>query len=403
MLCCSNSNLFKIFQGDTVMPEDSFTEVTQQSWFSRLGGAFKGIVAGLILFFVAFPLLFWNEGRAVKRYKTLKEGGGVVVSVSADRVEQANNGQLIHVMGKASTEEKLKDPVFNFSVKAIKLARSVEMYQWSESASSETKKKLGGSTETVTTYSYEKIWSKSAIQSSSFKKPAGHRNPGTIPYQSTEQVAEQVQLGGFQLSASLIHSMHNYKPLPMTDARVLPASLRDKAQIHDTGIYIGSNPASPQIGDVRIRFQVVQPTQVSIIAKQVGNTFEPYRSKVGGTIELLQVGSHSADGMIQQAQESNKIMTWILRAVGFFIMGIGLSLIFKPLSVMADVLPILGNILEAGTGFIAFLLAGVLSLITVAIAWFVYRPIIAVVLLVVAGGLAWLIRSKLKTAKAAPA
>ncbi|WP_339136467.1 MAG: hypothetical protein WGN25_01115 [Candidatus Electrothrix sp. GW3-4] len=58
------------------MSDDSYTEVTNQSWFSRIGGAIKGIIFGFILFIIAFPLLFWNEGRAVKTYKTLKEGGG---------------------------------------------------------------------------------------------------------------------------------------------------------------------------------------------------------------------------------------------------------------------------------------------------------------------------------------
>ena len=40
------------------------TEVSVESWGSRLGGAFKGILVGIILFILAFPLLFWNEGRA---------------------------------------------------------------------------------------------------------------------------------------------------------------------------------------------------------------------------------------------------------------------------------------------------------------------------------------------------
>jgi hypothetical protein len=56
-------------------------EVTTESWFGRIGGAFKGIVVGLVLFFAAFPHLFWNEGRTVKRYKTLHEGAGSVISL----------------------------------------------------------------------------------------------------------------------------------------------------------------------------------------------------------------------------------------------------------------------------------------------------------------------------------
>jgi len=383
------------------MSEESYTEISQQSWFSRLSGAFKGIVTGLVLFLIAFPLLFWNEGRAVKRYKTLKEGGGVVVSVPVDQVDDANAGKLIHVMGKADTKETLSDPLFNVSTLGIKLKRSVEMFQWSESSSSETKKKLGGSTETVTTYTYNKTWLDHAIQSSGFKKPTGHQNPGTMPFQSIEKVAGQVSLGAFKLSPSLIHRMSNYNPFPLTDKKVLPKNLQIKGKIHDSLIYIGENPVSPEVGDVRISFAVVKPTQISVIAKQLGNSFEAYRSKAGGTLELLQNGSHSAGNMIQQAQEANKVMTWILRFVGFFLMGIGLSVMLKPLSVLADVLPILGDILEAGSGFISFLIAAVLSLITVAIAWIFYRPLIGVALIAVAAGLTWLIKFKLKAAQPA--
>lgn len=39
------------------------TEVQTESYFSRLGNSFKGIGGGLLLFLIAFPLLFWNEGR----------------------------------------------------------------------------------------------------------------------------------------------------------------------------------------------------------------------------------------------------------------------------------------------------------------------------------------------------
>ena len=71
------------------MAEDTYTEVTSQSWFSRLRGAFKGIFFGMLMVLLACWLLFWNEGRAVERYKTLKEGGGAVVSVTSDTIDAA--------------------------------------------------------------------------------------------------------------------------------------------------------------------------------------------------------------------------------------------------------------------------------------------------------------------------
>lgn len=71
--------------------------------------------------------------------------------------------------------------------------------------------------------------------------------------------------------------------------------------------------------------------------------------------------------MFQQAQKSNTILTWLLRGAGYIVMVIGFSLILGPLSVFADVVPIFGTIVGAGTGFIAALIAGLLTFLTVEI------------------------------------
>jgi hypothetical protein len=385
------------------MPGDSVTEVTSQSWFSRISGAIKGILVGFILFIVAFPLLFWNEGRAVKRYKTLKEGSGAVVSVTPDRVDAANEGRLIHVTGKAETKTTLADPVFGVSADALRMKRVVEMFQWTETSRSETRKKLGGGTETVKTYSYSKTWSDTPIRSGEFKEPTGHQNPESIPYESTDLMAPDVTLGAFALPPSLVGMIDNFESLPVGRDASRPAEQKDRATLHDAGFYIGSNPTAPQIGDVRVKFRVARPTEVSVIGKQVGSTFEPYRTRAGGDIELLQTGVYTAEAMFREAQASNKSLTWILRLVGFIVMFVGLTLMLKPLSVLADVLPILGGIVGAGTGLISFLVAGLLSLITVAMAWIVYRPLLGLALIVVAVGLAVAITGKLKSSRGAAA
>jgi hypothetical protein len=383
------------------MSEDSFTEVTHESWFSRIGGAIKGFLVGLLLFVVAFPLLFWNEGRAVKRYKTLKEGGGAVVSVTSESVDPDNAGKLIHTTGKADTDATLTDSVFGVSSNALKLKRVAEMYQWKETSQSKTRKKVGGGTETVKTYSYSKTWADRPINSTNFKKPTGHQNPQSIPYGFAEQIADEVTLGAYVLSASLLGKIQNFESLPVGSDSPLPEQLEGKAKLYDGGFYIGADPASPQVSDTRIKFKVTKPTEVSVIAKQVDSTFEPYATKAGGTIELLQTGVHTANAMIQKAQENNKILTWILRLFGFILMLFGLNMILRPLSVIADVWPILGDIVGAGTGIVSFLLASILSLITIAIAWVVYRPLLGIILLVVAYGLTAAIRVKLRSAKAA--
>ena len=52
---------------------DSFTTRTHQSWFSRIGNSFAGVLIGLALIVGMVGLLFWNEGRAVKTARSLEE------------------------------------------------------------------------------------------------------------------------------------------------------------------------------------------------------------------------------------------------------------------------------------------------------------------------------------------
>jgi hypothetical protein len=382
------------------MSEDSFTEITNESWIGRIGGAIKGVLVGFALFIVAFPVLFWNEGRAVKRYKTLNEGAGSVISLPEARVLPENEGKLIHVTGKAVTEEIVTDSEFGVAVTAIKLKRKVEMYQWKENKKRKTKKKIGGGKQTVTTYSYSKSWSSSLIDSSNFKKPDGHENPGSMPYHSTDFVAEEVTVGEFELPPSLIAKINKSAVLPVADLANIDHI--PNADFHGGGIYVGDNPASPQIGDARITYHIIVASDVSIVSRQIEQSFEPYRAEAGGTINMLQPGLVGADNMFQQAHRSNAMWTWIFRAGGFIAMLIGVAMILRPLSVVADVIPFIGNIVGAGTGILSFLIAAPLSFSTIAIAWLRYRPVIgiaALVLIAVIAGLIFVLLKRSKTKK----
>ncbi len=386
------------------MTQDTYTEVSSQSWLSRLRGAFKGVFFGLLMVLLGCWMLFKNEGRSVLRYKTLKEGGGAVVSVASERVDAEGEGKLVHTSGLAETSDLLVDGDFKVSANAVHLERKVEMYQWRQSEQSDTRKKLGGGTETVTTYSYSRAWSDRHIPSSSFKKPEGHRNPDSMPYASLTLTAPEVTLGAFRLSPGLISSMSRYQPLPVSSIDLLPDPLRRQAKLHDGGIYLGPNPGSPQIGDVRISFRYVEPGPISVVAGQQGDLLGPYRARTGGTIQLLNTGYVAADAMFETAQEANRMMTWILRALGFFIIFLGLKTIFRPLSVLADVVPAIGNLVEAGTGSLSFLIAAFVAFSTIAVAWLYYRPWLAFLLIAAAVAAAvaiWRALSKARQRRAA--
>jgi hypothetical protein len=382
------------------MSDDSFTEVTNQSYFQRIGGAFKGIVIGIILILVSCFLLFWNEGRAVKRYKTLVEGSKIVVSVASDMVDAGHEQQLVHLTGMATSEETLTDQELGVSATSvIMLSRTSNIFQWQENSSTKTEKKLGGGEQKTTTYTYSKVWTEQPINSSSFKKTEGHQNPANMPFQSRQLTSRQVSVGSFFLSPSLISNITKYEPLTIDSSTALPSGWAGRGRVMNDGFYLGADPANPQVGDVRISYRVVKPLEVSIIAKQVGDHLQPYQAKAGDTIELLELGVHDAQTMFEQEQQSNTILTWLLRAGGFFLMFIGISMILKPLSVLADVIPALGSLIETGTGLISFLLAGILSSLIIAVAWFVFRPLIAILALCMAGALIFLVVKKMKKGK----
>lgn len=489
---------------------DSFTETTTTSWFERIGKSFKGIVVGFCMFIAAFPLLFWNEGRTIKQTRSLNQTEAELVQANCDEVNQDNDGKPVYMTGDAKTEEVLKDDIFPVSFNGFKLKRNVEMYQWVEHEKTETHKKIGGSEETKTTYTYTKEWSDRPIDSGQFKQPEGRENPAW-DFEGAELVVNSGTIGAFTLSESIIGQMNWYEPfkvevptaetptapevpavpetpatapevpeapalpevpaLPETPAAApevpavpetsaaapevpeLPAlpELPDAApevpelpavpsettagesasaepvapvaeekapsavvttepaaiqttapaatQSPETiaaangvpegyiyyrdGFYKG-DPKKLSVGDVRVSFECVPtPSKMSLISGQQGDTFAPYQTK-NNAIELVAKGVKSSEEMFKSAHNANSMMCWLLRLVGFLMMFFGLKMVFEPLRVIADVVPFIGSIIGMGTGFVAFVLAAGFSLLTIAIGWVFYRPLIGIPLLIVA-------------------
>lgn len=199
----------------------------------------------------------------------------------------------------------------------------------------------------------------------------------------------------------LVDRISNFQTLSLGEQVPAPAGINRKISTTGDTIFVGDNQSQPQIGDLRIRFRYVAPQNVSVIAAQSMNGFEPYKTSRGGTILEIKTGLLSAEEMFAQAQASNRMITWLIRLGGFVLMGIGFGMLFRPLSVVADVVPFIGNIIGAGTGFVGFLIAAILSLITIAVAWLVYRPVLGIGLLVVAGLLMFWLKTRVSKAKPA--
>lgn len=371
---------------------DRSVRVENESWTERLGGSIKGIFAGLVLALLAAILLFWNEGRAVRRAQALAEGARSVQSVDAGTVDPAMEGRLVHLSGRAESSEVLRDVLFRVSSEELRLIRSVEMYQWKESKKTKTEKKVGGGTRKETVVDYERVWADEPISSGSFEEPAGHENP-PFPIEGETWTASPVTVGAFTLGDAFVGKIGSGRSVA-PDPEALPEQI-DGTPLKLVGseVYVGDEPLKPEIGDLKVTFQVVPEGEVSAIGQQQSGTIVPYTTSNRGSIALLSRGVKGADQMFERARSGNRTMTWILRLVGFVAIWSGFAMVLRPLSVLADVIPAVGNFVEAGTGIIAGLGAAFVSLVVVAIGWIFYRPWLGILILVLAlAVLVWFVR-----------
>jgi hypothetical protein len=387
-------------QFDPVKPPIREWPTVARSWTSRLRGSIKSVTAGVGLVLVALPAMWCNEGSAVSAARSLDEGAGAVVSVSRERVDPGHEGHLVHVSGLADTAETLTDPDFGVSARAIRLVRTAEMYQWEEAKRSETRRGPDGQEETVETVSYEKVWSEKAIDSRRFEEAKVHPNPGGLPLPSRTFVARSVTLGAFTLPASLVERLKQSQPLPV--AEEAPRPRWTGTRLVAGGFYRGADPARPTIGDVRVRFSVVRPQAVSVVARQFGQTFAPYPTRAGNDLLMLTAGEHPAASMFATERAANALLDWMLRAALIVLTAAGLWLVLRPIAVLGSAVPFVGSLLGAGLGVVSLALAAVLGLLTIGTAWLFYRPAVAAAAIGVAAAALALLRRRARRRAATP-
>ncbi|BCX49421.1 DUF1625 domain-containing protein [Haloferula helveola] len=366
------------------------TEVTSTSWFGRIGDSIKGILFGIVLIIVSLILMVWNERNAVRDIQANNEIGREVITVPNAEVSPGNEGKLVHLNGPAMTDDVVGNMDFGIEETAVRLSWESEIYQWVEEKDTETKKKLGGGEETVTTYSYRKEWVDGPVNSSGFKEK-GHDNTGKQKFPSGSSQAENVTLGAFMLPSGLISQMDWSERYTLSE---LPDDFATTGSIED-GVFYTGVPSQPKVGDERVTFRITRPDDVSVMAVQKGDSFDKYTAKNGKTKFLLYPGLLTAEQVVEGEEAKAKMLRWILRGVGVFAMFIGFTMLLKPLSVLADVIPFVGSLVGAAGAAVSLLLSLGISFVVIAISWIAFRPMIGIPLLVVGVGCFVLIVRKL--------
>ena len=375
--------------------------IENPSWVQRLGSSFKGILTGFALFVAGIVLLFWNEGRAVDTSKRLKEGATAVIEVAADQIDPANEGKLVHVSGKANTQDVLSDGAFGISVTALRLKRIVEIYQTVEYIE---KVKEGEKTREVPKYKDE--WCSKPVDSSQFRNPAKRaaNPPADMRFASEDKIAPNVKLGAFRISDAHVKRIGGLVDFSFPTNYVTPASMKYEKGARYVYMPVDSNELKnkvaqftglsrsvaiqPKPGDLRISFKVLMPCDVSIIHGQKDDALVPWTTPKGEVLELMvSNGLVPAKAMFAKAQSANATLTWVLRFVGILVMYFGLKGVLGPIDALVDVIPILGRVVAMGTSLAAFLVASACGLLTIGFSWIYHRPWIGIPLVVVGAAL----------------
>jgi hypothetical protein len=344
---------------------------------------------GLLLLLIFIVVLWKNEGRAIRTARGLAEGAAAVVPVDAAKADPQHEAKLVHLSGETVTKAPLEDTAFGIKQPALRLMRKVQMYQWKEK--SETSYQNGDSSKTGTTvYTYDKVWDESPIISASFNQPLNHSNPTAWRFSSEQWTAKDATIGAYHLPEGLVVKLGNGLPLPASE-NSYTFTEANPPQLQDGTLYFGATPSMPQIGDLKVSWQILKPGPYSIVGRQSGTSITPYPTRAGTFIELVASGHVAADVMFDRAVKENIAFTWAIRIVGTIFVFAGIRLLFNPLASLGRSVPFISRLLSTGVTLFSAVLAVMLSLLVIGTAWFAYRPLLTIVLLIImaAVGIGW--------------
>lgn len=357
---------------------DQYAAGAKKSWGSAILDSFVGALIGLLLFLLAFAVLWNNEGTV-----DFSRIARTSVDVPAGKIDPSASGKLVSLSGKLTSSDLVGDSQFLKPGNYIQLSRRVEMYAWAEKSKNAAQDKLGGGSENKTTYNYEKAWTASPKAASQFKYPAGHENPALL-VESMTFTALTAKIGVYGVDPQAME-LPKPRQLTLTPDKLLPGSRLE-------GGYIFNGKGSltaPQLGDIRISYGVVENNlSVTAFGQLEDDHLVPFLYK--GKNRLYRALKGSRDEAIAAIAAEHPATVWVVRIVGFLMMWGGLFLVLGPLNAWLKVFPWLGTAGRWLSSAVTFPIALVLSAVTVIIAIIAHNLwLLLVVIAALAGGVYW--------------
>jgi hypothetical protein len=346
---------------------------------NKVGGikeSFAALFIGLGIVLLCAVLLTCNEGNNVKKIRAYAEAEKVLVETGSARLNGDNQGKLVAIQGEL-TFTAVADPVYRIGANSFVIKRNVEMYQWKETTITNTDEDGN----VTYTYTYNKVWNDSAIDSSPFndkekKNPAWPSDEG---YRSAVIYADDIMLGDFNPPGRL--------------AAVTPVAPPDNAPegMYRSGNYFTSYSGEPDIGAIRVSWQTNTAKSASVLGVQSGNNITSYTAKNGTGVFRFSAGIVTGSAMINSLKESNKAAAMAFRIILSILICVGFIMMLMPINALVNLIPFLGKYLSKATAAIS-IVAGIivgaaLSLAIILISWIAVRPLFAIPLVLIIVGL----------------
>ena len=289
-------------------------------------------VLGGVLLLLGLLLLGFTEH--ADRLRAMGEDalGGFVLTGSDAAPGPAAEGKLVLAIGEPVVNAPARDAQFGVATDAPALLRKVEMFQWNET-------RFGGVT------NYHQNWYDHPIDSSVFGNADTHANPGAFPINAARFDSGDVSVGGFRLAPELVHMIDGPEPIE-PDLSHLPPNMAATLQVQDGTLVTSANPAHPQIGDLRISWMKIAPSELTVFARDQGGTLVPVNDPSGDPIAQVLIGRRSLTDVLADAPQPPSFK-WARRVLAVLLAWAGVAMLLpgsrrrdRVLALVAAVVPL---------------------------------------------------------------
>lgn len=319
----------------------------------NFGDKLVGSIGWLLLGIVLFIGSFWLLHKSIVRTDYTD-----VANRAIEITESKGDSEFVYVTGEFKSDEFLSDDLYLDEGQYLVVDRTVEMFAWTESVEKDE--------DDFKYYDYKTQWVVDVPNSNEFDEDRYHENP-TKPERNLKKEVNRATVGGYEVDLNKLR-LPSLEALNLTEENVTLYEY-EELQSDENYDYIFDGAGTfeePEIGDIRIRFSVLEPmSKVTVFGRLDGKELVPHhQDQEKGLYRVFDGTLDDTKSILGGEYKTSGTMGEIGVMV---LMWIGLMLILKPLSVSLELIPFLGKFGKGALVILTAILAFVITKIAATI------------------------------------